>query len=128
MNPKIRFNHIGPQFVVDEVAEAVSFYSEVLGFELDYVSGEPPQYAVVFRDEVYVHLSVEGHPAFTSGRGSAFVAVSGIEQIWSRVRSSAPESVIEALENRDYGQGVRFRVFSLADPAGNILRIGEPLE
>jgi len=128
MNSKVRFNHVGPQFVVDEVAVAVSFYSEVLGFELDHVNGEPLQYAVVFRDEVYVHLGVQGHPAFTPGPGSAFVSVSGVEEVWSRVKLAAPQSVIEPLESCDYGQGVRFRVFSLADPAGNILRIGEPLE
>ena len=33
MTSKVQFNHVAPQFVADEVAVAVNFYSEVLGFE-----------------------------------------------------------------------------------------------
>jgi hypothetical protein len=38
------------------------------------------------------------------------------------------KSVCEPLEDRDYGQGVRFRGFALKDLDGNILRIAEPLK
>jgi catechol 2,3-dioxygenase-like lactoylglutathione lyase family enzyme len=128
MTSEIRFNHVGPQFVAHDVAAAVAFYTEVLGFGVDYLNGEPPEYAVVCRDEVYIHLSREGHPAFASGPGSAFVAVRGVERVWNRVKSAAPQAVLQELDDRDYGQDVRFRVFCLADPSGNILRIGEPLQ
>jgi catechol 2,3-dioxygenase-like lactoylglutathione lyase family enzyme len=122
-----RFNHIGPQFSVEDVEKAVGFYAAVLGFGLDYLDGEPPHYAVVFRDEVYIHLSHPQPPDVKPGGGRAFVAVSGIDAIWERARSEAPGSIVQPLENLDYGHEVRFRVFALADPAGNTLRIGEPL-
>ena len=123
-----RFNHVAPHFAVRDVSKAVSFYQNVLDFGLDYIDGDPVRYAVVFRDEVYVHLSLSNHPGFDPGGGRAFVAVSGVEHVWERARSEAPASVCESLENRDYGHGVRFRGFAVKDPDGNVLRIAEPLK
>jgi len=127
MKKGVRFNHIGPQFSVEDVERAVGFYATVLGFSLDYLDGEPAHYAVVFRDEVYIHLSNPEPPKFEFGAGRAFVSVSGVDAVWERARSEAPDSIVQPLEALDYGHEVRFKVFSLADPAGNTLRIGEPL-
>ena len=122
-----RFNHIGPQFSVNDVGQSVGFYATVLGFGLDYLEGEAPHYTVVFRDEVYIHLSRPEPPKFEFGAGRAFVSVSGVESVWERARSEAPDAIVQPLEALDYGHEVRFKVFSIADPAGNTLRIGEPL-
>jgi catechol 2,3-dioxygenase-like lactoylglutathione lyase family enzyme len=128
MGEQTRFEHVGPHFAVRDVTRAKSFYERVLGFGLEYLDGEPPEYAVVFRDEVYIHLSVSNHRSFSPGGGRAFIAVSGVEHLWERVRSEADESICESLEERDYGHGVRFRGFAIQDIDGNILRIGEPLK
>ena len=128
MSTNVRFNHVGPQFAVDDVQQAVGFYAAALGFKLDYLDGEPPHYAVVFRDEVYIHLSLSNDPGFNPGCGRAFIAVSGVEYLWEQVRSVAEESICESLEDRDYGHGVRFKGFAIRDPDGNILRIAEPLK
>lgn len=128
MTKQSRFNHVGPHFAVRDVSRAMSFYESALGFGLDYIHGDPAEYAVVFRDEVYIHLSLSNDPSFTPGAGRAFVAVSHVDGVWQQVRSQSKESVCEPLEDRDYGQGVRFRGFALKDPDGNILRIAEPLK
>ena len=127
MSTNVRFNHVGPQFAVDDVQQAVGFYAAALGFKLDYLDGEPPHYAVVFRDEVYIHLSHPQPPAHESGQGRAFIAVSGVDAIWERARSAAPEAILQPIQDLDYGHGVRFRMFFISDPAGNTLRIGQPL-
>lgn len=127
MKKGVRFNHISPQFFVDDVGKSVGFYAAVLGFGLDYLDGEPPHYAVVFRDEVYIHLSQPDSSKIEIGAARAFVSVSGVEAVWERARSEAPDSIVQPLEALDYGHDVRFKVFSIADPAGNTLRIGEPL-
>jgi catechol 2,3-dioxygenase-like lactoylglutathione lyase family enzyme len=127
MKNGVRFNHVGPQFAVENVEQAVGFYAAALGFKLDYLDGEPPRYAVVFSDEVYTHLSQPQPPDFVSGGGRAFVAVSGVDRIWDRARVEAPDSIVQPLQDLDYGHEVRFRVFTLSDPAGNTIRIGEPL-
>ncbi len=41
MKNGVRFNHIGPQFAVEDVEKAVGFYAAVLGFALDFLDGEP---------------------------------------------------------------------------------------
>lgn len=122
-----RFNHVGPHFAVDDVAQAVAFFSDVLAFDIDYLDGDPPRYAVVFRDDVYIHLSVPDSPDFIPGAGRAFISVSEVDSVWERAVSISPGSVVQSLEDRDYGQGVRFRVFAIVDPDGNTVRIGEPL-
>ena len=127
MKNGVRFNHIGPQFAVDNVEKAIGFYAAALGFGLDFIDGEPPHYAVVFRDEVYIHVSRPESQSVQPGAGRAFVAVSGVGEIWERARSEAPNSIVQPLEDLDYGQQVRFKVFAISDPAGNTLRIGEPL-
>ncbi len=128
MAHKISFNHVGPHFAVQDVSRAKSFYQTVLGFGLEYIDGETPQYAVVFRDEVYINLSLSKDPGFNPGGGRAFIAVSGVEHLWEQVRSAAEQSICESLEDRDYGHGVRFRGFAIRDLDGNILRIAEPLK
>ena len=40
MKKGVRFNHMGPQFAVDDVGQSVGFYAAVLGFGLDYLDGE----------------------------------------------------------------------------------------
>jgi catechol 2,3-dioxygenase-like lactoylglutathione lyase family enzyme len=127
MNSQVRFTHVGPQFSVRDVSKAEAFYLDVLGFGLDYVDGDPATYAVVFRDDVYLHLSVPQDPEFPPGVGRAFMVVNGVDAVWEKARSVAPESIREPLEDRDYGQDIRFRVFSLTDLEGNTLRIAEPI-
>jgi predicted enzyme related to lactoylglutathione lyase len=126
MTEPTRFNHAGPHFVVSDVPVAVDFYSVALGFGVDYLDGEPPHYAVVFRDNVYIHLSLRAPLSSPIGPGCAFLAVSGIDPLWARVAAARVE-VIEPLADRDYGHGARFRVFTIRDPYQNVLRIGESL-
>jgi predicted enzyme related to lactoylglutathione lyase len=127
MSTTERFNHIGPQLAVDDVCTAVGFYAAALGFGLDFLDGDPPHYAVVYRDEVYLHLSLAQPPDFPRGGGRAFVAVSGVDTIFERALAEAPDSIMQPLREMDYGHGVRFRVFAISDPGGNVLRIGEPI-
>lgn len=79
MAESTRFDPIGPHFAVRDVLRAKSFYESVLGFGLEYVDGDPAHYVVVFRDEVYIHLSLSNDPTFPPGGGCAFVAVKGVD-------------------------------------------------
>jgi len=121
----IRFNHIAPHFYASDLGRTRRFYESVLGFTLDYADGEPPHYAVMRRDDVYVHLSQVGPNRMALQPGAAFVAVAGVDALWTRVRERR-DCVVVDLTDSDYGSGVRFRVFTLRDPDDNLLRIGEP--
>ena len=121
----IRFQHIAPHFYASDMRGAQQFYESVLGFALDYVDGEPPQYLVMCRDDVYVHLSQAGLYGAALHPGAAFVAVVDVDALWAEVRGRR-ECVVADLTDADYGSGVRFRVFAVRDPDGNVLRLGEP--
>jgi catechol 2,3-dioxygenase-like lactoylglutathione lyase family enzyme len=118
-------NRIAPHFYSSDVARSKAFYDRVLGFSLDYSDGEPPHYVVMCRDDVYVHLSLPGPPATPRHPGAGFIAVAGVESLWAQVATHR-DYVVTPLTNADYGAGIRFRVFVVRDPDGNLLRIGEP--
>jgi catechol 2,3-dioxygenase-like lactoylglutathione lyase family enzyme len=120
-----RFEHIAPHFHVTDVQRARLFYERVLGFSLDYSDGQPPHYAVMCRDDVYVHLSHPGPHGLPRHPGAAFIAIANVASLWEQVRA-LPDCVVEPLTDADYGGGVRFTVFAMRDPDGNLLRIGEP--
>jgi len=127
MNDATIFNHVGPHFLIQDVSRSIEFYVRVLGLLLEYVDGSPPLYAVVFRDDVYIHLSRTGAPGYPSGPGCAFISVSGVDELWQRVAAAKPE-IVEPLADKDFGHGVLFRVFTIRDPDGNVLRIGQPMD
>jgi hypothetical protein len=124
MGASVRFNHIGSQFAGDDVGKAVGCHAAALGFKLDFLDGDPPHYAVVFRDEVYIHFCEPQPPEFTAGSGRAFAALSGVDTIWKRVLSKAPDAIKQAIRDLDYGHQVLFRVFSISDPAREAKEIG----
>jgi predicted enzyme related to lactoylglutathione lyase len=126
MKPSISYNHIAPQFVVKNVEDSINFYSQILGFKVDYLSGSPPNYAVVFRNEVYIHLCVKEQQDYTVGPGSVFMVVNGIEKIWENIQNSNIE-IISPLADQDYSSNAKFKVFTIYDLDKNVLRIGEKI-
>ena len=124
---KIRFNHCAPQFIVNDVTRAVEFYKNNLGFDIDYLSGgTPASYAVVYRDDVYIHLCLKETQEFKTGPGCVFMAISGIDKIWTQLQHTDTE-IIEQLTERNFGSEVRFKIFTIKDPDKNVLRIGEKI-
>ena len=89
-------------FVVKDLAAAIKFYSDVLGFSTDYISESPGTYAVVFRDDVYIHLSVKETKFPFLGPGRVFIVVNEIDDLWKQVTNSKAE-IIEPISNKDYG-------------------------
>ena len=127
MHSDIQFQHAGLQFPVKDVASSIEFYQSVLGFKIDYEDGDPLSYAVVFRDEVYIHLCQGDKQLFEIGPGCGFINVTGIDQLWSHVQV-CKVTIIQPLAIRDFGHGVVFRLFTMKDPDGNVLRIGHAMD
>ena len=53
-----------PQVFVKNVAEACNFYTEKLGFGIDFTYGSPPFYAIVKRDGAVLNLRQVDAPVF----------------------------------------------------------------
>ena len=114
---KPRFEEISPLFPVTDVAAAVAFYRERLGFDFGWIWGDPPTLANVCRGTVSITLALEPSKA---GAGEANMGLRGIDAYHAELRARGIE--VGELDNRVYGM----RDFDLVDPDRNRLVFGGP--
>lgn len=108
-----------PILGVDDIAKAVTFYRNVLGFAEGWSRGSPPALVQVARDDIEVHLARNaGHSV-----ASAYFNVRGVDAYYAEVRARGG-NIIEAVGDRTSGM----RDFVVTDPAGNKLSFGESLQ
>jgi predicted enzyme related to lactoylglutathione lyase len=58
---KPRWN-VAPYFIVDDIVATANFYRDTLGFRYERFWGEPPCFAIVFRNGVQIMLSQPAQP------------------------------------------------------------------
>jgi len=113
-----------PQFLVEELNAALTFYEQRLGFARDFVY--QGFYASVSRDQAVIHLKCA--PALEAERAhrrsgehlDAYLAVSGVQELYQEfVRRGA--RITKPLEQRPWGT----RDFHVEDPDGYILCFSE---
>jgi uncharacterized glyoxalase superfamily protein PhnB len=118
MNSAPELKSITPIFQVTNLERAIDYYTHVLGFELGWTAGEPPDRASSCRDAVEIVVEVEPVPA----RGQTYLQVSGVDEYFSSI-TAAGARVKVPLGDRVYGM----RDGRVIDPDGNEIHIGEPL-
>ncbi len=113
-----------PQFLVNELSEALAFYQERLGFSVDFVY--EGFYAGVSRDGATIHLKcapkLEAERAHQrSGEHlDAYLDVSGVAQFHDEFTERGVP-ITRPLEERPWGR----REFHVEDPDGYILCFSE---
>lgn len=107
-----------PGLSVSNMATATAFYQQVLGFSVAY-SNEA--YAVVERDGVALHLSLDG-AGDKAGRGFCYLMVQGVDLLYQSCCTNGA-LIARPLEDSPYGM----RDFNLSDPDSNTLLIGESI-
>jgi catechol 2,3-dioxygenase-like lactoylglutathione lyase family enzyme len=55
---------VTPILCVGDVPKSAAFFRDQLGFDIDFLYGEPPFYGSVSRDDVCIHLRFVGQPNF----------------------------------------------------------------
>ncbi|MEN8159943.1 MAG: glyoxalase superfamily protein [Myxococcota bacterium] len=109
-----------PVISVDDLPGALEYYETVLGFTRDWVWGEPPEAAGVYRDRIELQLAQRGKlgPA-----GSSHVSLrgTGVDALFEELNAAGAE-VRVPIADRPYG----LRDFSIRDPSGNVLDFGPP--
>ena len=119
-----RLTSFAPQFLVDDLARAIGFYRDVLGFAF----GEPwgAFYAIGARDGFAVHLKCA--PKIAAERAhrrenqhlDAYAAVKGIDRLYQHCLDQGA-AIVKPLAPTAWGT----RDFYVADPDGYIIAFGE---
>ena len=122
-----RITAIIPQFLVDDLGRAISYYCEKLGFELDFQYED--FYASVARDGFSIHLKCS--PKSAADREfrkqnehlDAYVAVSGVRGLFLDLERRGAR-ILKPLEERPWGCVDCY----VEDPDGNILCFSEQIK
>jgi uncharacterized glyoxalase superfamily protein PhnB len=116
-----KFLAVSPIFQVEVLERGIDFYTRVMGFELAWTWGTPPDRASLCRDAVEITLETRrlGEAARTS---HVYVQVERIDDCYAAI-VSAGARVKTPLADRVYGM----RDCRIVDPDANELSIGESI-
>lgn len=113
---------INPILFVRDVTESAAHYRDRLGFEIDFLHGEPPFYGAVSRGGVVLHLRHVGRPNFAELAARepslilATITVDDLGAIHDEIAARGGE-IVQPLQRQIWG-GTDFHV---RDPDGNTL-------
>jgi catechol 2,3-dioxygenase-like lactoylglutathione lyase family enzyme len=119
---------VNVRYMVDDVEEAIAFYTGVLGFEV--LSNAAPAFADVKLDNLRVLLS---GPKSSAGRPMADGATPGPGG-WNRIHLLVDDLAAEVARLRDAGgqfrndivEGPGGKQILLQDPSGNLVELFQP--
>jgi uncharacterized glyoxalase superfamily protein PhnB len=118
----VAFKSITPILFVRDVPASASFFQDKLGFEIDFLYGEPPFYGSVSRGSACMHLRFVRQPNFTelSAREVslilATVEVSDVQALFEEFKRRGAE-IAQPPTKKPWG-GTDFHV---RDPDGNLI-------
>lgn len=123
----VRVTGIAPQFLVDDLEQAIAYYRDKLGFELDFKYAD--FYAAVSRDGFAIHLKCA--PKLPRDRQDrkqnenldAYISVSGIQDLFRELEARGAK-IIKPLEQRPWA----CMDFYVEDPEGYVLCFSETLQ
>jgi catechol 2,3-dioxygenase-like lactoylglutathione lyase family enzyme len=121
---------IEAQLFVANVKRSCDFYTDKLGFAVEFIYGDPPYYAQVFRDNARLNLKLVCEPVFAGDvrkrehllSASITVATANeIEQLFLNYHA-AGVSFHQALKKESWGAST----FVVEDPDENLLLFAGP--
>ena len=126
-----QFFGVIPVFLVDDVVKTVEYYRDTLGFEVDFVYGEPPVYGSVSRDDAILNFTQSDPPgrrnsvanAGTGNGVDAYIVVSDVDDVYEELEHHGARIVVQ-LESHEYGM----REFQVEDLNGYKLALAEEIE
>ena len=75
-------NESATVFVVTNVPQSVAYFRDALGFEVEFLYGEPPDYAGVARDNVAVHLEAASNTTRQAGQTGLNVFLDDVDALY----------------------------------------------
>jgi catechol 2,3-dioxygenase-like lactoylglutathione lyase family enzyme len=108
-----------PIFAVRELSTAVDFYVHKLGFTVQMQTTDPVPYAIVGRDDVMVHLTVDDA---RRGKGAMYAITDDVDGLHSEFAAKGVR-IVEPPDDRAYGM----RDMYFNDCCDNMIGFGQPL-
>jgi uncharacterized glyoxalase superfamily protein PhnB len=119
------------QLFVADIQTSCDFYTQKLGFAVDFVYGDPPYYGQVSRDHALLALRLVCEPVFTQVREreqllSASLTVATADEIKQLFLSyqAVGVSFQQSLKKEPWGA----KTFVVIDPDGNLILFAGPSE
>jgi predicted enzyme related to lactoylglutathione lyase len=117
--------------LVDDVVQTVEYYRDALGFEVDFVYGDPPAYGSVSRNDAIINFTRSEPPGrrnsvVSAGQGNGvdvLLVVSDVDEIYAELKQRGVKVLGEPVSH-DYGM----RDFQVEDCNQYRLALAEELE
>ena len=130
--PRPILNSIEAQLFVANIQRSCDFYTNKLGFAVEFIYGDPPYYAQVRRDNARLNLRVVGEAVFAGDVRerehllSASITVASADEVRQLFLSyqAAEVRFSQTLKKEPWGA----RTFVVIDPDGNLILFAGPAE
>ena len=129
--PRPILTSIAAQLFVADIKASCEFFTEKLGFVVDFIYGDPPFYGQILRDNARFVLRLVHEPVFTNIRErehllSAAITVATADEIKQLFLSYQSEGVSfhQTLKKEPWGA----RTFIVRDPDGNLILFAGPAD
>ena len=128
--PRLILNSIEAQLFVANIKSSCDFYTNKLGFAVEFIYGDPPYYGQVVRDNARLNLRLVCEPVFVADVRkrehllSASITVATANEIKQLFLSyqAAGVSFHQALKKEPWGA----RTFVVSDPDENLILFAGP--
>ncbi len=116
----IGFGRIAAGIGTADMARAVAFYTEIMGFSVVFQNGDPVMFTILERGAAELHLlSAPGYRG--PGFNVAHMYVDDVDALHAQCAANGVP-IVKAIADKDYGM----RAFVITDPDGNRIDIGQP--
>ena len=115
-------NESATVFVVTNVPESVAYFRDAIGFNVEFLYGEPPNYAGVTRDNVAVHLEAAANTDRQAGQSGLNVFLDDVDTLY-RELVDRNARILKPPHDRPW----RMRNCVVADLDGNYICFGSPI-
>ena len=109
-------------FVVKNVSESVAYFRDALGFKIEFLYGEPLNYAGISRDNVAVHLEAAFNTGHQVGQTGINVFLDDVDELYQELLRRKAR-ILKSPHNRPWNM----RNCVVADLDGNYICFGTPV-
>lgn len=125
--PSARLLRSAPYFPVADVAASADYYARAIGFQVDYLAGSPPEFAICSRDGLSIMLRRVAQPDLIhpvevqGGTWDAFFWVDDARALHAEFVARGAQVVYGPIMQEAYGM----LEFAVRDRDGHVLGFGE---